>query len=205
MKKMIAFIVLILAAFSIYWFLLRTKDSNPEEVKQAPISVKTHSDSFNLAVKNVLDAYYNMKDAFVEADIVQAKLYAAQFANQLDSIPLVELEKDKKAIYETVKLNIADLQANATSLVAQTDITEMRYDFRTISDMLYPGFFKTINYEGPTVYLQNCPMAFDGDKDANWISNSNEIVNPYLGKKDPKYKAGMLNCGEVKDSLVTGF
>jgi hypothetical protein len=48
-------------------------------------------------------------------------------------------------------------------------------------------------------------MAFDGDKDANWISNSNEIVNPYLGKKDPKYKAGMLNCGEVKDSLVTGF
>lgn len=205
MKKMIAFIVLILAAFSIYWFLLRTKDSKPEEPKQAPIAVRTHSDSFNLAVKNVLDAYYNMKDAFVEADTAQVKQYATLFISRLDSIPLSELEKDKKAIFETVKLNIGEMQSNARSLIGQKDITEMRYDFRTISDMLYPGFFKTINYEGPTVYLQNCPMAFDGDKDANWISNSDEIVNPYLGKKHPKYKAGMLNCGEVKDSIVTGY
>lgn len=205
MKKMIAFVVLILAAFSIYWFLLRTKDSKPAAEKQAPIAVRTHSDSFNIAVKNVLDAYYNMKDAFVEADTAVVKQHAQLFINRLDSIPLAELEKDKKAIFETVKMNIGELQTNATALRAQTDITEMRYDFRTISDMLYPGFFKTINYEGPTVYLQNCPMAFDGDKDANWISNSNEVVNPYLGKKDPKYKAGMLHCGEVKDSLVTGF
>lgn len=78
----------------------------------------------------------------------------------------------------------------------------MRQDFRTVSDMLYPSFFKTINYEGPNLYLQNCPMAFDGDKDANWISNSEEVINPYLGKNHPKYKATMLNCGETKDSIV---
>ena len=44
-------------------------------------------------------------------------------------------------------------------------------------------------------------MAF-GDEVANWISNSSEIMNPYLGKKHAKYKDGMLHCGEVTDSLA---
>jgi len=68
--------------------------------------------------------------------------------------------------------------------------------------MMYPGFFKMINYEGATLYLQYCPMAFGDEKGANWISNSAEIVNPYLGKNHPIYKAAMLHCGELKDSLV---
>jgi hypothetical protein len=123
----------------------------------------------------------------------------------LDSIPVSELEKDDKMIAETAKATIADLKTNAESLLKQTDITGMRLDFRTVSDMLYPAFFKIINYEGPALFLQNCPMAFDMDKDANWISNSNQVVNPYLGKKHPKFKATMLNCGEVKDSIVGTF
>ena len=45
-------------------------------------------------------------------------------------------------------------------------------------------------------------MAFGDDQAANWISNSTEIVNPYLGKRHPKYKAGMLHCGELKDSIT---
>jgi len=67
---------------------------------------------------------------------------------------------------------------------------------------MYPSFFTAINYEGPKLYLENCPMAFSDSISANWISNSAEIVNPYLGKSHPIYKAGMLHCGEVKDSIV---
>ena len=44
-------------------------------------------------------------------------------------------------------------------------------------------------------------MAFGEGKEANWISNGVEIVNPYLGKRDPTYGAGMLHCGEVKDTI----
>jgi len=201
MKKIIAFVVLVLAGFSIYWFVLRTKDSAPKEAKQEAIAVKKHSAAFNTSVDNVMNAYFKMKDAFVEGDTTLAKQHASLFINLLDSIPVAELDKDSSMISATAKANIEDIKSNATSLLQQTDITEMRLDFRTVSDMLYPGFFKIINYEGPSLYLQNCPMAFDGDKDANWVSNSNEIVNPYLGKTHPKYKATMLNCGEVKDSL----
>ena len=205
MKKLIVFIILILLAFSVYWFMLRTKESKPKEQKQAAITVKKHTETFNLAIDHLMNAYFGMKDAFVNADTTRAKQQTNLFIQLLDSIPLAELKKDDTLIVETAKASIADIRANAGSLLQQSDITEMRQDFRTISDMLYPAFFKTINYEGPALFLQNCPMAFDGDKDANWISNSNEIVNPYLGKKHPKFKATMLNCGEVKDSIIPSF
>ena len=205
MKKLILFIVLILLAFSVYWFMLRTKEVKPKEPKQAAITVKKHTETFNIAIDHLMNAYFGMKDAFVDADTARAKQQTVLFIQLLDSIPVAELKKDDSLIVETAKATIADIKANASSLLQQTDITEMRQDFRTVSDMLYPAFFKTINYEGPALFLQNCPMAFDGDKDANWISNSNEVVNPYLGKKHPKFKATMLNCGEVKDSIVPSF
>lgn len=197
--------MLILLAFSVYWFMLRTKESKPKEPKQAAITVKKHTETFNSAIDHLMNAYFGMKDAFVDADTARAKQQTILFIHLLDSIPVAELKKDDTLIVETAKATIADIKANAVSLLQQTDITEMRQDFRTVSDMLYPAFFKTINYEGPALFLQNCPMAFDGDKDANWISNSNEVVNPYLGKKHPKFKASMLNCGEVKDSIVPTF
>ena len=56
-------------------------------------------------------------------------------------------------------------------------------------------------YEGPTLYFQNCPMAFNDTEPANWISKTKEIMNPYMGKKHPKYQSGMLNCGEIIDTI----
>ncbi len=203
MKKIIALVVVLLAGFGIYWFLFRSKETVAKAPKQEPMAVKQHSDTFNIAVDKLMNAYFVMKDAFVEGDTAKAKANASQFISLLDSIPVAELDKDSSSISATAKITLEDLKANANSLLQQTDITEMRQDFRTVSDMLYPGFFKIINYEGPALYLQNCPMAFDGDKDANWISNSGEVVNPYLGKNHPKYKGTMLHCGEVKDSIVT--
>jgi len=201
MKKIIALVVIVLIGFSLYWFLLKTKETRVKEPKQAAVVVKKHSDNFNGAIDNMMNAYFTVKDAFVEADMAKIKQQTNLFISLLDSIPVDELAKDSLMISETTRANIADIKANASSLLQQSDITEMRQDFRAMSDMLYPGFFKIINYEGPKLYLQNCPMAFDGDKDANWISNSDAIVNPYLGKNHPKFKGSMLNCGEVKDSI----
>ena len=69
-----------------------------------------------------------------------------------------------------------------------------------IGESIYP-LLKTIHYDGNTLYWQNCPMAFGEDKGANWISNTAEIINPYLGKNHPEFKGTMLHCGEVKDSI----
>ncbi len=203
MKKVVALIVVVLVGFGIYWTMFRSKEPRIKEPKQEAMLVKQHSDSFNTSVDNLMTSYFSIKDAFVDGDTAKAKANTVLFVRLLDSIPVAELDKDSSSISATAKATIEDLKSNANSLLLQNDITEMRQDFRTVSDMMYPGFFKIINYEGPALYLQNCPMAFDGDKDANWISNSGEVVNPYLGKNHPKYKGTMLHCGEVKDSLVT--
>ena len=151
----------------------------------------------------MVNAYLDVKNSFVENDSIRAKENTKLFISLLDSIPLQELKKDTAGIFETVKSNISDIKANALSLLMQTNITEMKRDFSMVTEMMYPSFFKAINYEGPSLYLENCPMAFGEDQPANWISNSNEIINPYLGKYHPEYKATMLHCGSVKDSIKT--
>ena len=200
-KRGVIYFVIIIIAVALYWFLLRPTQNSQESPKQEAIVIKKHSQVFNNNIDKLMSNYLALKDAFVEADTAMVKLKCQLFVESLESIDTNELKKDTSLIYETVKATIADVHSNAASLLKQTDITEMRKDFSGLTDMMYPTFFKVINYEGPTMYLQNCPMAFDDEIPANWISNTDEVVNPYLGKNHPKYKAAMLNCGEVKDSI----
>lgn len=203
MKKGWALFIVLLAAFSIYWFLFRKKEGTSNDLKPEPITLKKHSEAFNTSIDQMVTAYLNMKDAFVDADTAKAKQNSTEFIRLLDSIQIDELKNDKDVILESARSSINDIRSNAVSLLSQTDITEMRQDFSMITEMMYPAFFKIINYEGPKLYLQHCPMAFGDDKGANWISNNSEVVNPYLGKNHPQYRGTMLHCGEVKDSIKT--
>lgn len=201
MKKVLIFALLIVAAFAVYWFMFRKTDNSTPDTRQQPIALKKHSDSFNASIDKVVTTYLSIKDAFVNADTATVKKNTLLLVSMLDSIPVAELNNDSANVSEVAKTSIADIRANAVSLLSQTDITEMRQDFRMMTEMMYPAFFNTINYEGQKLYLQHCPMAFGEDKGADWISNSEEIVNPYLGKNHPEYKGSMLHCGEIKDTI----
>jgi len=148
----------------------------------------------------MLNAYFDLKAAFVEADTAMAKVAGKKFLLFIDSLKLNELAEDTTGILESAATQLGDIKANAESLLKQNDITQMRQDFRMVGESIYP-LLKTIHYEGKTLYWQNCPMAFGDGKEANWISNTEEIFNPYLGKKNPEFRATMLHCGEVKDSI----
>ena len=202
MKRFLLIIVLVIIAVGgIYWFSCRHNSANNNLPKQPPIALKKHSLAFNKSITELMNAYLDIKNAFVEADSVKAKENCTKFISLLDSIPMTELKKDTLTIYETVMSNITDIRLNAASLLQQNSLTEMRQDFRMISEILYPSFFKAINYEGGKLYWQNCSMAFGEGKEANWISNTKEINNPYLGKNHPEFKATMLHCGETKDTI----
>lgn len=97
----------------------------------------------------------------------------------------------------------SNVQGNLNSLIVQKDITEMRRDFSSLTEAIFPSFFQAVRYEGDKLYIQRCPMAFNDVEPASWISRSSKIMNPYLGKKHPVYQAGMLHCGEVVDSIQT--
>jgi len=195
MKKLLALLILVIAAFSIYWFVFRSKggDDGP---KQQPLTLKKHSLEFNTSVVTAMNAYFETQNAFADADTLKAKEACKKFISLLDSIKLEELKKDTASIFETAQANLNDVKANAVSLLQQTDIKEMRQDFRMVSEMLYPSFFIAINYEGPKMFWQICPTAFGPDNAGGWISNGVQILNPYLGRSH-------ADCGEIKDTIKT--
>ena len=201
MKKIVILLLVLLLGFGVYWYLGREKKTGPGEPKTAALVVAKNSPGFNKGIDSLLDTYFIIKDAFVDADTAKAKAATRQLISMTDSSRLVELKKDPSGIYESAATQLNDVKLNAESLLNQKDITEMRQDFRMVGESIYP-LIKTIGYEGEKLYWQNCPMAFGEDKGANWISNTAEIVNPYLGKNHPEFKGTMLHCGEVKDSIV---
>jgi len=199
MKKFLAVVFLFVTILGIWWLFFKQK-SDVVRVKEKPISVQTHSDEFNKSIGTVMNGYFDLKSAFVDADTLKAKEQGKKFLMLIDSVKIDELKKDTAAIFQSAAAQIEDIKTNATALLGETDLTEMRQDFRMISENLYP-FLKTIKYEGPSLYWQNCPMAFGEDKEASWLSNTKEIMNPYLGKNHPVYKSSMLHCGEIKDTI----
>jgi hypothetical protein len=202
MKKLFPVIGVLFAALAIYFLFFNRKKDGPDQPKQEAIVLKKHSDEFNKSTDSIVNAYLDIKNAFVNADTAAAKNAAKNFIVLLDRLPIDELKKDTATIFETVQGNIADIKSNATSLLQQTNITEMRKDFSMVTEMMYPSFFMAVNYEGPKLYVEVCPMAFSDSIAAEWISNSRLIVNPYMGKNHPTYHAGMLGCGSIKDSIV---
>ena len=202
MKKWTLFLLIAASAFALYWFGFRKSDNTPKQPTMEPIKLSRHTAAFNQSVNDVVAHYLKLKDAFVEPDTTAIRIHTNSLLQSLAAIDSAELNKDTTLVFATVMQTLADIRMNASSLLNQTDITEMRRDFSSLSGVMYPGFFKAILYEGPTLYLINCPMAFNENEPANWISNSQEIINPYLGKNHPKHKGTMLHCGEVKDSII---
>ncbi|MFZ1529982.1 MAG: DUF3347 domain-containing protein [Ferruginibacter sp.] len=195
MKRLLVLIVILLAAFSVYWYLLRTKKGPKQDTTEKPILQKKHSEAFNKSIDAAVAGYLAIKDAFVKGDTATAKAKTAAFIQSLDSIDMKELEKDSGAIIQTAQASLMDIKSNAASLLNQSDIKEMRRDFGMVTEMMYPAFFKAINYEGATLYLFNCATAFGESESANWLSKDTALVNPYLDKSMPA-------CGELKDSVL---
>jgi hypothetical protein len=201
MKKVfLGLLFIILAIAGYYWYMFSHAGSGDSGPKQEPIALKKHSEAFNNAVATAMNAYFDMSAAFVDADTASVKDNSRKFIKLMDSIPMDELKKDTTNIYDIAMGSFSGIITNAESILTMTDIQEMRKDFSMVSENLYP-FFKIINYEGEKMYWQNCPMAFGEDKGANWISNTKEIINPYMGKNHPEFKGGMLHCGSVKDTI----
>jgi hypothetical protein len=199
MRTLLSLLLIVALAFGAWWLFFKDK-SHDNGPKQQPLKVGKHSPEFNQSIATVVAAYLSLKEAFVNADTAKIKEQETIFIAAVDSMKLDELKKDTTGIFQSAQLMIGDIRSNGEAILKETDITEMRQDFRMVSENLFP-FLKTIHYEGEKLYWQNCPMAFGEGKDASWLSNTEEIFNPYLGKNHPEYKGTMLHCGEIKDTI----
>jgi len=202
-KILLALLVVILALAGYVWYKFSTEKGGGFEGEHAQkLELKSATPVFDSGMKVMMTAYFNLKEAFVNADTATAKSSCTALVKAIDSIRIDELKKDTSGLVTTIGPLMNDVKANAVSLLAQSNIKEMRMDFYQLNQQLY-SLLKSVNYKGENLYWQNCPMAFDGDKEAYWLDAKSgmERTNPYLGKKDPTYGSGMLHCGEDKDSI----
>lgn len=195
MKRLLAIVFLVIVLYVAYWFFFKD-DKHPSEPKPQALKVKKHSNEFNQSISNTIFNYLNLKDALADADTSKIKSETQKFVVILDSLKLDELKKDDSTIFLTAKQQLSDIKINAQDIVLQHDLTEMKEDFRMVSENVYP-FLKTIGYEGGKLYWITCASAFGEDKEGSWLNNSADILNPYFNPGHSQDKT----CGEIKDSL----
>src|SRR5665213_66523 len=200
MKRILPIIIIVIIIVAGWFFVFKKDKKTAVVAKTEAVAVQKHSAEFDNQITILIDSYLAMKNAFVEGDTSAIKAKTDNFIIVADSLNMNELQEKDSSVYLAIKQNVSDIKANAIPILEENDLTEMRHDFSMVSENLYP-FLKTVGYEGEKLYWQNCPMAFGDDKPANWLSSTTEINNPYLGKNDPKYKSGMLHCGENVDSI----
>jgi hypothetical protein len=199
MRTLVLFFILAGAGI-ITWLVVNRPAKKESGEKAEAIAVSKHSTAFNESIATVIKDYNAIAENFVKWDSVASSTAATSLIKSLDGLKLDELQKDSAAIYETAVMFIENAKGDAQTIAAEKKIRPQREAFNSMSDNFYQ-FLNTINYDGQTLYLQECPMAFDDTKSAIWLSQKEEIRNPYLGLYHPHYGKGMLACGETKTKI----
>lgn len=152
-------------------------------------------------LEGVLTSYYAVKQALVDADSTKADSLSAVLMASCDAA-VPNAKGVDSASAADVRSMLGDLAAECEGFRGEPTLEGRRRSFSMMGQHLYP-LLREAGYNAGQVYRQVCPMAFNDTETAYWLSDAREIVNPYLGRKHPKYGAGMLHCGELQDSLLT--
>ena len=170
------------------------KPKTPSDTKQ--MNMKTLDMKVPSAFKNqlgdVVDAYLNLKNAFVATDEKQVAASAKLTLEKLGKVDMSLLNGDAHDIWMK---ELKSIEENLKGIISMQGIEIKRSHFELVSDHLTIAI-KSFGFESKnknTLYVQYCPMAFD-NKGAFWLSADEEISNPYFGDM-------MLRCGETKETI----
>ena len=201
MKRLILILVVILVAavaVSLKFFWSKS-DNRPEPEKDKPLSISKNSDAFTKSFSELMSSYYQLKDALVDWDTAKANEAALLVQHRVDSLPMKQVKADTTIVLTAQNL-AGSISNEVKGFIGEPTIEQKRREFNMITDELY-NLIRTVRYDGETVYHERCPMAFNETEEGFWLSNTNKIINPYLGNKHPKFNNKMVGCGEVVDSL----
>jgi membrane fusion protein, copper/silver efflux system len=148
--------------------------------------------AFREQITAVANAYFEVKNALVNDDAETAQKTAAKVSGSVENVNMNLLVGDAHHHWMTLQKQLKD----ASKMISETaDIEKQREHFNTLSEAMLETT-ESFGLEIDKTYRQFCPMAFD-DEGAFWLSESDEILNPYFGDM-------MLRCGEVKETYRKG-
>ncbi len=147
------------------------------------------TEEFKKQLQSVYKSYLLMKDAFVASDAKEVAEFALKVESRLKDVNMGLLEGDAHMLWMKY---LDDLESSIAAISKETNLDIQRVSFEAFNNAFYSSL-KAFGLHHGTVYYQYCPMA-NGDKGAFWLSDIEDIENPYFGDE-------MLKCGETRETL----
>ena len=154
-----------------------------------PANIDTIPSAVKLQLNEVLNCYYDLKNALILDDATTANAKASALLMKLDKVDNSQLNKVQTDFYVPL---VATIKDNASGMASTTTLKMQRERLNALSENLF-AVAKAFKVNSEPSYQQFCPMANEG-KGAFWISKDKAVQNPYYGKE-------MLRCGKVTETL----
>lgn len=167
----------------------------PENKAEAPATTTTAAPPASAdikaatPIKGIVDGYLLVKNALAKDNGTDAATAGTEIIAAISKVDTTAMNAAQKTAYNNVA---DDLNENAEHISENAGkIAHQRAHFQMLSKDV-EDLVKTFG-AGRKLYKDFCPMADDG-KGAAWLSEMEDIKNPYFGDE-------MLSCGEVKETL----
>lgn len=166
----------------------RTNQVDEKSTDETLISALADAESnITAQTDEIITTYLYMKDALVNEDSATAAAAGSDLIKQLKSYKIDSYDNENQSNLQKL-IDEATLHAQ---YIAENSIAIQREHF----DILSKNMIDLIEITGTTkkLYVAYCPM-YNNDKGAQWLSDSEEIKNPYYG-------SAMLTCGEIQREI----
>ena len=157
-----------------------------DTTKQIAVNTETKS---TVSITDILNSYLKMKNAFAKDNDKDAAAVGNEMVKAFTGFNKAALTPDQAKVYNDIE---DDAREHAEHIGSNAgNIKHQREHFDMLSKDIYQ-LVKTFG-GGQKLYYDHCPM-YNNGKGANWLSETKDIANPYLGKSMP-------TCGTVKEEL----
>jgi Cu(I)/Ag(I) efflux system membrane fusion protein len=143
--------------------------------------------TFREQLGKLVEAYLPLKERMVATELADETLLTP-LRETLAKVDMMQVKGDAHVYWMK---QMEAMEAHANTLLKKDDVETQREQFGFLSQAMINAL-TAFGVDG-TYYVQYCPMAFD-NAGANWLSNEEQIRNPYFGDM-------MLKCGTVVEAF----
>ena len=169
------------------------EQDNHQHAEAAKIPVIKVFENVDASVKTQINGllvnYFAVNKALIEDNNEGAKIEAKAFAVNLAKFDMSKLEGEQMDFYH---VQLEQISTGLKLVTESVDIEESRTGLSNVSEGMY-ALVKAYRPNENELYLQFCPMA-KNNEGAYWISDTKEIINPYMGQMMP-------TCGMTKEKI----
>lgn len=166
------------------------KQSESKEVKSEEMQEAKNMDAAtqkSASMSEIIDGYLLLKNALVEDDNKKASEGGKKMLTAFSNFDMAKLTDSQHTKY----MEIAENAKEHAEHIVKNPIDHQREHFEELSSDV--NDLIALLGTDKTLYQDFCPMA-SNNKGAIWLSETEEINNPYFGSK-------MLTCGSVQKQI----